>query len=215
MVQSLDHACLTEVIKWKSGSNIRCLTVRPYHLLCLVCALGAGETMTDPRLRALRETVAEQPDRPVALRCYSADSFAYQDPGTADDSPESKEFNQRRDFEVLLRLNLAPGSMLPARQLLARVWQTISTVDGICAFEPVSSPAWRGCTHAHSGYFAQGLAQGLQALIPPRDTREMQAEKVRSLAALAQAEAIPIRPHILLCAVAQYGNGVRPPFVDG
>ena len=40
----------------------------------------------------------------------------------------------------------------------------------------------------------------------------MARDKKESLAAMYRAEAIGVRPHILLCAVAQFGGGVRPPF---
>ena len=38
-----------------------------------------------------------------------------QDPGTVGDSPEGAEFNQKRDLDVLTRLDLAPGSTLRVR----------------------------------------------------------------------------------------------------
>ena len=34
----------------------------------------------------------------------------------------------------------------------------------------------------------------------------------RTAPVMYEAEAIPVRPHILICAVCQYGGGVRPPF---
>jgi hypothetical protein len=40
----------------------------------------------------------------------------------------------------------------------------------------------------------------------------MEAEKQRSLAAMRSAAEVTVRPHILMCAVCQYGGGVRPPF---
>jgi hypothetical protein len=40
----------------------------------------------------------------------------------------------------------------------------------------------------------------------------MAADKRESLSALLAAPEISVRPHILICAVCQYGAGVRPPF---
>jgi hypothetical protein len=55
-------------------------------------------------------------------------------------------------------------------------------------------------------------AESSDALIVPR-TREERAEaKRQSLEAMYDADAITVRPHILLCSVCQYGEGVRPPF---
>jgi len=42
----------------------------------------------------------------------------------------------------------------------------------------------------------------------------MAGEKERSLKALYAAEEVTIRPHILLCAVCQYGAGTRPPYKE-
>lgn len=42
----------------------------------------------------------------------------------------------------------------------------------------------------------------------------MAKEKEASLKALHSAKEVTIRPHILLCAVCQYGGGVRPPFKE-
>jgi hypothetical protein len=76
----------------------------------------------------------------------------------------------------------------------------------------VTSEAWRGCAKADSGDYEAGRALGIAALIPARPEAELQAEKARSLQALQEAEEVSIRPHVLLCAVCQYGSGVRPPY---
>jgi hypothetical protein len=56
--------------------------------------------------------------------------------------------------------------------------------------------------------------KGLGALIPPRTADGMAEDKRLSLAAMAGAEAVKVRPHILLCSVCQYGGGTRPPFPE-
>ena len=40
----------------------------------------------------------------------------------------------------------------------------------------------------------------------------MEQEKKKSIEALNAASVVPVRPHILVCAVCQYGQGTRPPF---
>jgi hypothetical protein len=84
-------------------------------------------------------------------------------------------------------------------------------VAGLCGYESVTSDAWRGCLKAASGSYERGREKGINALIAPRSEEEMAREKERSLAALHAADEVTIRPHILLCAVCQYGGGVRPP----
>jgi hypothetical protein len=55
-------------------------------------------------------------------------------------------------------------------------------------------------------------AKDLKSLIVPRTKEERAEAKKNSLEAMRQADAIPVRPHILVCAVCQYGTGSRPPY---
>ena len=87
----------------------------------------------------------------------------------------------------------------------------MSTV-GICGYGAATSEQWVGCAKAASGCYEKVRANGIGALIPPRSEEEMAAEKARSLQALDAAQEFTIRPHILLCAVCQYGGGTRPPY---
>jgi len=43
---------------------------------------------------------------------------------------------------------------------------------------------------------------------------DLPPEKKKSIEALANAKEVTIRPHILLCAVCQYGGGTRPPYKE-
>ena len=191
------------------------LIARPYQLLCIVCSLGEdGPGPGDPRLKEILDTIRANPDMPVAVRCNSTDQFAYQNPGTQDDTAEGAEYNMKRDLDILQRLDLVPGSILPARALFKRLLKTITSAKGICGYDTVTSEAWRGCSKAGSGYYERGREKGINALIPPRDEDEMARDKETSLKDMYQADAIKIRPHILVCAMAQYGNDIRPPFKE-
>ena len=190
-------------------------TVRPYQLACLLCRAGAAAPHPiQERVADLAAQIRKTPDMPLALRCNVGDAYAYQDPGPANDTPEGPDFNRKRDVDLLQWMDLAPGSILPARVALKRLMARVHSVQGICGYETVTGPAWEGCPKAFSGDYERGYEQGIEALIPPRPQAEMQAEKERSIAALREAEVVGIRPHILLCAVCQYGNGVRPPFAE-
>ncbi|MEN6645526.1 MAG: hypothetical protein ABFE08_24030 [Armatimonadia bacterium] len=190
-------------------------TVRPYQLACLVCRAGS-ESPEGPQERVadLAEQIRLQPDLPLLVAMNSGEIFAYQDPGTADDTPESADFNLKRDLDLLQWLDLAPGTVLPARLLLGRLLLRIPSVKGICGYEKVTGEAWRGCSRAFSGDYERGQAMGLKGLLPQRTREEMEADKARSMAALRTAEVVKIRPHILLCSVCQYANGARPPFAE-
>lgn len=187
------------------------LTLRPYQVLCAVCSLGGPES---GKSGEILDAVRRRPDLPITLRCNVGDVFVYQDPGTEDDTPESMEFNRRRDLEILLRLNFMPGATVPARVLFNRVLDRITTVSDICGYDMVTSDAWPGCAQAETGQYERAREKGIAAIIEPRDEDEMARDKEESLEAMycARTTGIRVRPHILVCAVCQYGGGTRPPF---
>jgi hypothetical protein len=190
-------------------------SVRPYQLACLFCRAGA-QTLhpTQERVAGLAEAVRQTPDMPLMLRCNLGDLCAYQNCGTADDTPEGADFNRKRDADLLQWLDLAPGTILPARLLLKRLLFRLPSVAGVCGYERVTGPAWKGCAKAFSGDYERGRERGIEALIPARTKAEMSAEKERSMQALGKDGPIPVRPHLLLCAVCQYGNGTRAPYPE-
>jgi len=189
------------------------LTLRPYELLCIFCSIGQEASYPkNIKFHRILTTIKDNPEIPITVRCNIGDVYWYQDPGTKDDTPEGAEYNIKRDLEILHRLDLAPGSTLPARTLFIRLLKRVSNVSGICGYDTVTSGAWKGCPNAKKGYYEKGHAKGLAAIIPPRSKEEMEMEKEKSLKSLYSANEVRIRPHILMCAVCQYGNGKRPPF---
>jgi hypothetical protein len=204
----------------------------PYQLLCAICSIGReGSEANHGKLSLIREN----PDLPLTLVCNASDVFAYQDPGPAEDYDGSAEFNRMRDLEILQRLDLAPGITLPARIILHRLWDRIESVSGICYFEQATSAAWKGCPLATDRFYKRGReiclslavpswrsqlsfsaadlqkAKDSKSLIIPRTKEERAEAKKKSLEAMRRADSIPVRPHILVCAVCQYGTGSRPP----
>jgi hypothetical protein len=189
------------------------ITLRPYQLLCTVCSLGEeGLKPKNEKFKEVLETVKKNPDLPITLKCNVGDVFVYQDPGTEEDTPEGAEYNRKRDLEILLRLNLPPGVTLPARILFNRLLDRITTVSGICGYDTVIPDVWKGCSKAKDGRYEKAQEKGINAIIPERSEEELQREKKESLQAMYKAESKKIRPHILVCAICQFGNGVRPPF---
>lgn len=190
------------------------MKLRPYQLLCVICSLGEGR---EPKGRALREfvrRVRRNPDLPLTLVCNAGDVYAYQDPGTNGDTPGGLEFNRKRDLDILQRMDWPPGITLPARTALKALHKHIVSVAGICGYGRVTAKAWKGCLKARSGSYEKGHKKGLAPLLQPRSEKEMACEKEKSIRALRAAKVVTIRPHILLCAVCQYGNGVRPPYAE-
>jgi hypothetical protein len=193
------------------------LTIRPYQLLCTVCSLG--EEGKEPakqyeKCGQIREAVGKNPDMPITLACHAGALYAFQDSGTEDDTPESEEFNRKRDLDVLQILGLAPGCTLPARALFKTLLMGVSTVSGLCSYHTVTGNAWKGCPKAASGNYDRAYEKGINALIPPRTEEEMASEKKKSVEALDKATEVPVRPHILVCAVCQYGEGLRPGYKE-
>ena len=193
------------------------LAIRPYQLLCTVCSLG--EEGKDPaeqydKSRQIRDAIWKNPDMPVTLVCSAGALYAYQDSGTKEDTPESEEFNRKRDLDVLQILGLAPGCTLPARALFKTLLMGVSTVSGICGYGTVTGKAWKGCPKAESGNYERGCEKGINALIAPRTEDEMAREKEKSIQALNSTDVVTVRPHILVCAVCQYGDEVRPPYKE-
>ena len=100
------------------------ITARPYQLLCVVCSIGQGVDRPDnDKVHRLLEAVRADPDVPVRVRCNTGSLFGFQDPGTEDDTPEGADYNQKRDLDILHRLDLTPGVTLPARILFARLFR--------------------------------------------------------------------------------------------
>jgi hypothetical protein len=189
------------------------LTLRPYQVLCTICRLGeTGSAPKEGKLGEIAETLQKTPDAPLTLACNAGDVYVYQDPGVKEDTPEGRDFNRKRDLDIMQRMSWAPGTTLPARGVFLSVLKRIPTVAGLCAYDKVTSEAWKGCAKAKSGFYEKGVKKGITALIPPRVEAEMVAEKKRSIEAMRSAKAVTTRPHILLCAVCQYGGGYRPPF---
>ena len=192
------------------------MTVRPYQLLCIVCSFGENSSgPKNPRLKEILQAIRANPNMPIALCCNMHDLFAYQNPGTRDDTPEGADYNKKRDMEILKRLDLVPGAILPARVILQRIFKMITSTYQVCAFDSLTSNAWQGCPKAPGKFYEKAHANGIQAIIPPRDAQEMAREKQTSLKELHHAEVIPVRPHLLVCAIAQYGRGVSPDSPDG
>jgi hypothetical protein len=207
------------------------LKIRPYQLLCLICSFGENNCgPTDEKIKKILEKIREFPSRPIMLNCNAGDMFSYQDPGVKDDTIKGSEFDRLRDLEILHKLDLMPGAILPARLLLFRVFNRIKNVSDICGYVDKDSNKWIGCEKAQKGYYEKAIQNILPgnpdcyrdfykllqekecSIIIERKEEELEDEKKKSLDEMFKAKEISVRPHILICAVEQYAEGIRPPF---
>lgn len=158
--------------------------------------------------------IRKDPGRPLMLVCNAEKVWTYQDPGRGLDTPESPEFHQKRDLEILYRLNLFPGAILPARILFHRLWDQIENLEGLCVFSSETAPAWTGWPRTRVAAYRRGWQRGVAVLLRPRPVGELRREKHLSVAVVERSGVVAVRPHILLCSVCQYGAGVRPPYPE-
>ncbi len=129
------------------------------------------------------------------------------------------------------KLDLPPGITLTARILFIRILNRIKTLKNICFCD--GKPL---CEDAEKGYYEksrktqlslivqycnefsrsmaaeQAREKKIRIILPPRTTVDLKKSKQESLKAMYRAKntGIKTRPHLLLCAVCQYGSGVKP-----
>lgn len=179
--------------------------IRPYQFLCLVCRLGRQHQEPyyfTEKLDELQSRLAANRHCVLRLCCDVESTFRFQNPGAAEDTPEGKSFNLRRDLTILQRLGLLPGAEVPAGDLLRAVLRPevgIHTTQDICGFPTVTGPAWKGCRYADSGNFERGRERALEELLPGRSHAARQQCKNESAAAVSASTHLRIRPHHLLC----------------
>jgi len=187
------------------------MDVRPFQLMQIVSRLGEGrsEDLGDPRLNEILRAVREDPLRLITLRCNVTGTYAYQNPGTGEDTPEGALFNVRRDLRILQRMGLVPGATRPAIDLFELLLRNVESDEGISCFDETTSAAWRG-TPRRACHYKAGHALGLGAIIPPRDAQEMARVKVESVQAMYDAQVLEIRPHHLMCITCFHGGQSNP-----
>jgi hypothetical protein len=157
------------------------LAIRPHHLLCLSC-FHRGRRAADiapieeDNLAEAIQAMQARPAIPVRLvrgccmicppcsrfepstnRCLGGSSMALRD--------------QKKDLDVLCRLDLDFGDVLPARDLLRRLYRSVRSTTEICGNGDgiVRSPEWSVCggSEGNPGYpLARAMGLGIEGASP-------------------------------------------------
>ncbi|HPG65278.1 MAG TPA: hypothetical protein PLO37_00425 [Candidatus Hydrogenedentes bacterium] len=131
------------------------LDIRPHHLMCMTCFHGgrdALEPIDEDNLFEAIEVIQAHPEIPIRLvcgpcmicppcphfepssaRCLGGKSMALRD--------------ELKDLEVLRRLGLTYGDVLPARVLFTRLYDCVPSALDVCGFGDgvERAPEWRVC----------------------------------------------------------------------
>ena len=157
------------------------LSIRPHHLLCLSCfhrgrAAADIAPIPEDNLAEVIEAMQARPDLPVRLvrgccmicppcsryepetnRCLGGRSMALRD--------------QLKDLAVLRALDLDYETVLPARDLLRRLYRAIPSTTEICGYGDgiARSPEWSVCSgpDGNPGYpLARAMGLGVPGAAP-------------------------------------------------
>ncbi|HPP67320.1 MAG TPA: hypothetical protein PKX05_05325, partial [bacterium] len=132
------------------------------------------------------------------------------------------------------RLDFPPGITITARIVINRILNRIISLKNICYLDDASDK-WQ-CPKAKKNYYQKArkmqisfimqhcgeikksekinnaLKKGIKVIIPPRSIDDIKKHKEKSIAAIQKEKhkGIRIRPHMLMCAVCQYGTNTKP-----
>ncbi len=181
------------------------IDLRPYQLIEIVAAAGAGrEDFGSAGLNAAVAAMRKKAYVPVRLRANVSSIYAFQNPGHDEDTPGGPDFNTKRDLDVLQRLGLTPGAVMPAIDLIDQLITTLPTAAGITGYGR-GSKDWPTDPQKAADY-ARGVAGGLGGVFRLRDEAEMARVKGESTQALYEAPVLRLRPHHVMCMTCFYGS---------
>ncbi|MGI6335775.1 MAG: hypothetical protein ACOXZM_01775 [Eubacteriales bacterium] len=140
------------------------IVIRAHHPLCVVCHLGRGpHPLAEDNLYEVLIRLQREPDLPVTLiegagECVVCPPCHGFDPVRRMCVAGCHLRDREKDLAVCVRLGISPGDTLPAGELLRRIRERIPHVEGICAYDIDTAPAWTSCAGARSGDYERGLA---------------------------------------------------------
>jgi len=132
------------------------LKIRPHHLMCMSCFFGGRMEKLAPiqedNLFEAIDAIHKDPQIPVQLVpgcCMICPPCSHYEPETnlCLGGKSMALRDQKKDLDVLQKLGLKYGDTLPAREILERLYDRISSTRDICGYGDgeVRSPEWRIC----------------------------------------------------------------------
>ena len=159
------------------------LHIRPHHLMCMACFHG-GRTepapLAEDNLYEAVVAVQRRPDLPITLEqgpCDICPPCPHFDPATRlclrNNAMGLRD--EKKDLDLLERLDLQYGDTVPARELFTRLFRTIRTTTEICGSGDGVARGWEwtvcGGPDGNDGYRKAreaGLGiPGISAGLPP------------------------------------------------
>lgn len=146
------------------------LRIRPHHLMCMACFYGrqAFAPIAEDNLYEALDIMRKKPAIPVTLvrgccmicsPCSAYDAVT----GLCTGGHGMSLRDQKKDLDVLRRLDLNYGDTLSARALFTRLFRRIRSAREICGFQDgiVRGDAWTICGTATKGAYERSRASGM------------------------------------------------------
>lgn len=143
------------------------LKIRPHHLMCMACFYSRQKfaPIAEDNLFEAIEVIQKNPALPIQLVrgcCMICPPCSMYDPG-------SKKCigghgmglrDQKKDLDVLHRLDLVYDTVMPARKLFTLLFQRIISAKEICNFDNTkfSGEVWTSCGTAATGAYEKSRA---------------------------------------------------------
>jgi hypothetical protein len=184
------------------------INVRPYQMMCLICRLGKqnGDAYYfERKLDILQNAIKQDRDVPISLRLNVESTFRFQNPGHRYDTPEGKLFNISRDLNIIQRLGLLPGTIIPASDLIRVFSDNIVSTDGICSLAN-GTVNCKACKFAKAGNYERVINTCYDSLIQARSEEELSVCKKITAEKLYKKKRLDIRPHHLMCLACHAGD---------
>lgn len=134
------------------------ISITIHHFLCIICIIGNGidKPLKEDNLYELWEKMKENPDIPVTVIEGCANCMVCP-PCHSYDTKSGLCFagchlrNRKKDLDVFQRLDLVPGDIIPAKELLALIYKRIPTLKGVCEYGAATASEWEACGGASTG----------------------------------------------------------------
>lgn len=148
------------------------LCIRPHHLMCMTCFHGGRESIEpiqEDNLYEAIDIIQKHPEIPVTLVpgcCMICPPCSKYDPGTnwCVGGIGAGLRDQKKDLDVLQILGMQYGDTLPAREMVQRLYERISSTRQICGYNDgiVRGGEWTICggPDGSPGY-VKGRAAGM------------------------------------------------------